>query len=161
MHRLSMLAEVFLVFLRLGLSSFGGPVTHLGYFHETFVRRRGWLSENDYAQIVLLCQLLPGASSSQLGMTIGMLRVGPWGALAAWLGFTLPSAIVMTMFALVLKDFFSVLHSGAVHGLKWAALAVVAQAVVAMARALCPDVSRRVLAVFIALPLIFVEHSGL
>lgn len=161
MHRLSTLAEVFLVFLRLGLSSFGGPVAHLGYFHETFVRRRGWLSENDYAQMVLLCQLLPGASSSQVGMTIGVLRAGPWGALAAWLGFTLPSAVVMTMFALVLQNFSSALSSSALHGLKWAALAVVAHALVAMARALCPDVSRRVLAVFTALPLVFVEHSGL
>lgn len=85
--------EVFLIFLRLGLTSFGGPLAHLGFFHDEFVKKRQWLSDNSFADLVALCQFLPGPASSQVGMAIGLSRAGIYGALAAWLGFTLPSAI--------------------------------------------------------------------
>ncbi len=125
---------VFCVFLHLGLTSFGGPVAHLGYFRDTFVTRRRWLSEAAYADLVALCQFLPGPASSQVGMAVGLLRAGFPGALAAWLGFTLPSAVVLMAFAAVQT---SMLAVGVLHGLKLAAVAVVAQAVWGMARSLC------------------------
>ncbi len=93
------IAQVFLVALRLGLTSFGGPIAHLGYFREEYVRRRGWLDEQSYADVVALCQFLPGPASSQVGIVVGMVRAGLGGGLAAWLGFTLPSAIALTLFA--------------------------------------------------------------
>ncbi|MWL89318.1 chromate efflux transporter [Cupriavidus sp. SW-Y-13] len=136
------LLEVFTVFLRLGLTSFGGPVAHLGYFREAFVTRRRWLSESSYADIVALCQFLPGPASSQVGMVIGLSRAGYGGALAAWLGFTLPSAVALILFAMGLSRFGNVIPAGALHGLKLAAVAVVAQAVWGMARSLCPDAPR-------------------
>lgn len=143
--------EVFLVFLRLGLTSFGGPVAHLGYFREDIVARRRWLSEDAYATLVALCQFLPGPASSQVGMAIGLLRAGTAGMMAAWLGFTLPSALLMLAFA------YGVTHAGAagidggwLAGLKIAAAAVVADAVLGMARNLCPDRSRRTLALLTA-----------
>lgn len=134
--------EVFVVFLRLGLTSFGGPVAHLGYFREAFVARRRWLSEQAYADIVALCQFLPGPASSQVGMVVGLSRAGYLGALAAWIGFTLPSAMALIVFALGLSHYGSLIPSGALHGLKVAAVAVVAQAVWGMARSLCPDAPR-------------------
>ena len=127
--------EVFLVFLRLGLTSFGGPVAHLGYFQAEFVARRGWLSAGAYADLVALCQFLPGPASSQVGMGLGLLRAGGWGMLAAWLGFTLPSALLMLAFALGLAQL-PTLESGWLDGLKVAALAVVAQAVAGLWRSL-------------------------
>ncbi len=130
---------VFLIFLRLGLTSFGGPVAHLGYFREAFVTRRRWLSEAGYADLVALCQFLPGPASSQVGLALGLRRAGYEGALAAWLGFTLPSALVMILLALGLEHQGTLIPSGAVHGLKVAAVAVVAQAVWGMAVSLCPD----------------------
>ena len=143
--------EVFLVFLRLGLTSFGGPVAHLGYFREDIVARRRWLSEDAYATLVALCQFLPGPASSQVGMAIGLLRAGTAGMMAAWLGFTLPSALLMLAFA------YGVTHAGAagidggwLAGLKIAAAAVVADAVLGMARNLCPDRPRRTLALLTA-----------
>ena len=138
--------EVFKVFLRLGLTSFGGPVAHLGYFREEFVTRRKWLDDRVYADLVALCQFLPGPASSQVGIAIGLSRAGYGGALAAWTGFTLPSAVLMTLFAYgvgVLGDFLGV---GWVHGLKAAAVAVVAQAVLGMARTLTPDLPRAMVA---------------
>ncbi|PZQ81645.1 MAG: chromate transporter [Ancylobacter novellus] len=142
---------MFLVFLRLGLTSFGGPVAHLGYFREDIVARRRWLSEDAYATLVALCQFLPGPASSQVGMAIGLLRAGTAGMMAAWLGFTLPSALLMLAFA------YGVTHAGAagidggwLAGLKIAAAAVVADAVLGMARNLCPDRSRRTLALLTA-----------
>lgn len=134
--------EVFVVFLRLGLTSFGGPVAHLGYFRDAFVQRRRWLSEPAYADIVALCQFLPGPASSQVGMVIGLSRAGYAGALAAWIGFTLPSAVALIVFALGLSRYGNLLPAGALHGLKVAAVAVVAQAVWGMARSLCPDAPR-------------------
>ncbi|HUH89741.1 MAG TPA: chromate efflux transporter [Lysobacter sp.] len=133
---------VFLIFLRLGLTSFGGPIAHLGYFREEFVSRRRWLSERSYADLVALCQFLPGPASSQVGIAIGLSRSGYGGALAAWAGFTLPSAIAMVLFALGLANYGDVIPAGVLHGLKVVAVAVVAQAVWGMARNLCPDATR-------------------
>lgn len=133
---------VFLIFLRLGLTSFGGPIAHLGYFRDEFVIRRKWLSERSYADLVALCQFLPGPASSQVGMALGLFRSGYAGALAAWAGFTLPSAIALILFALSIASYDDFLSPGVLLGLKAVALAVVAQAVWGMARNLCPDAPR-------------------
>lgn len=133
---------VFLIFLRLGLTSFGGPVAHLGYFRDEFVTRRQWLGEHSYADLVALCQFLPGPASSQVGMALGLSRAGYAGALAAWAGFTLPSALVLILFAFGVSSYADAMGSGVLHGLKVVAVAVVAQAVWGMARNLCPDVPR-------------------
>ncbi len=133
---------VFLVFLRLGLTSFGGPVAHLGYFRDEFVTRRRWLSERAYADLVALCQFLPGPASSQVGMALGLSRAGHAGALAAWCGFTLPSAIALVAFAVGISGQGDTIDSGALHGLKVVAVAVVAQAVWGMGRTLCTDPPR-------------------
>ena len=127
---------------RLGLTSFGGPIAHLGYFREEFVTRRKWLSERSYSDLVALCQFLPGPASSQVGIALGLLRSGYAGALAAWVGFTLPSAIVLILFALGVTNFGEAIPSGFLHGLKVVAVAVVAQAVWGMARHHCPDMPR-------------------
>jgi chromate transporter len=140
-------AEVFAAFLKLGLTSFGGPVAHLGYFRQEFVERRKWLDERTYADLVALCQFLPGPASSQVGMAIGLSRAGLPGVLAAWTGFTLPSAVVLVLFAYGVTTFGSELGSGWVHGLKVAAVAVVAVAVLGMARSLTPDRERASVAV--------------
>jgi chromate transporter len=137
--------QVFLVFLRLGLTSFGGPVAHLGYFRTEFVERRRWLGEAAYADLVALCQFLPGPASSQLGLGLGLMRAGYPGALAAWAGFTLPSALALIALALGITQAADTLPTGLLHGLKVVAVAVVAQAVWGMARSLCPDGSRRLL----------------
>jgi len=142
--------QVFLIFLRLGCTSFGGPIAHLGYFRQAFVARRQWLDEAAYAELVALCQLLPGPTSSQVGMALGLGRAGGWGLLAAWLGFTLPSALLLILFALGLAHYPGLADSGAVHGLKVFAVAVVAQAVWSLGRTLCPDAPRRVLALVAA-----------
>ncbi|AVA33971.1 MULTISPECIES: chromate efflux transporter [Cupriavidus] len=150
-HRASQSAwEVFLVFLRLGLTSFGGPIAHLGYFRDAFVTRRRWLSEHAYSDIVALCQFLPGPASSQVGMVVGLSRAGYPGALAAWVGFTLPSAIALILFALGLSHYGNLVPPSALHGLKVAAVAVVAQAVWGMARSLCPDAPRITLMILAA-----------
>lgn len=133
---------VFLVFLRLGLTSFGGPIAHLGYFRDEFVTRRRWMSEQGYADLVALCQFLPGPASSQVGMAIGLARCGHAGALAAWLGFTLPSALALIVFAQGLASYGDAIPAGVLQGLKVVAVAVVAQAVWGMARSLCTDVPR-------------------
>jgi chromate transporter len=143
--------EVLLVFLKLGLTSFGGPVAHLGYFRAEIVARRRWLDERSYADLVALCQFLPGPASSQVGIAIGLTRAGWPGALAAWCGFTLPSAIVLIVFAYGIARWGALAGSGAVHGLKVAAVAVVAQAVWGMAKSLCPDRARAAMAVAAAL----------
>ncbi|WP_193075299.1 chromate efflux transporter [Pseudomonas sp. FME51] len=130
--------SVFLIFLRLGLTSFGGPIAHLGYFRDEFVVRRRWLSERSYADLVALCQFLPGPASSQVGLALGLSRAGYGGALAAWIGFTLPSALALMLFASSLSHYGN-LDSGVLQGLKVVAVAVVAQAVWGMARTLCPD----------------------
>lgn len=133
---------VFLIFLRLGLTSFGGPIAHLGYFRDEFVTRRQWLTERNYADLVALCQFLPGPASSQVGIALGLSRAGYVGALAAWVGFTLPSAIALILFALGMGSYGDAVPSGVLHGLKVVAVAVVAQAVWGMARHLCSDVPR-------------------
>lgn len=133
---------VFLLFLRLGLTSFGGPMAHLGYFRDEFVTRRRWLTERGYADLVALCQFLPGPASSQVGMALGLTRRGFAGALAAWAGFTLPSAILLSLFAMGLSAWGSAVPLGALHGLKVVAVAVVAQAVWGMGRNLCTDTKR-------------------
>jgi len=140
-------AEVFAVFLRLGLTSFGGPIAHLGYFHEEFVVRRRWLDEKTYVDLVALSQFLPGPASSKVGIAIGLSRAGYAGALAAWSGFTLPSAIALVLFGYGVASVGDALHSGWLHGLMVAAVAVVAQAVLSMMRTLAPDRARATLAV--------------
>lgn len=142
--------SVFLAFLTLGLTSFGGPIAHLGYFRQEFVVRRKWLDEPAYAELVAFCQFLPGPASSQVGMTLGLMRAGMPGMLAAWLGFTLPSATLMALFALSVTSWGLVIPSGAVHGLKIVAVAIVAQAVWGMARTLCTTVPRATVAVLAA-----------
>lgn len=134
--------SVLLIFLRLGLTSFGGPVAHLGYFREEFVSRRRWLSERSYADLVALCQFLPGPASSQVGIALGLSRAGYAGALAAWAGFTLPSALLLILLALGIAHDSHLIPGGVLHGLKVVAVAVVAQAVWGMARNLCTDVPR-------------------
>jgi chromate transporter len=141
------LSELFFVFLRLGLTSFGGPVAHLGYFHAEFVERRRWVDEHAYADMVGLCQFLPGPASSQVGMAIGLSRGGILGAIAAFLGFTLPSAILLVLFALGLARFGNAIGGAWLHGLKIVAVAVVAQALWGMGKALAPDAKRATLAV--------------
>lgn len=131
--------EVLLAFLRLGLTSFGGPVAHLGYFRTEFVERRKWLDDRSYADLVALCQFLPGPASSQVGIALGLGRAGWMGSLAAWVGFTLPSAVMLVLFAQGVAHWPALAASGVVHGLKVVAVAVVAQAVWGMARSLCPD----------------------
>jgi chromate transporter len=134
--------EVLAAFARLGVSSFGGPVAHLGYFREEFVTRRRWLDEAAYADLVALCQVLPGPASSQVGFALGLIRAGFPGALAAWCGFTLPSAALMVLFARGAYALAAPAGAGILHGLQLAAVAVVAQAVLGMARTLAPDRER-------------------
>lgn len=142
--------EILLVFLRLGCTSFGGPVAHIGYFREEFVNRRKWLDDRAYADMVALCQFLPGPASSQVGFSIGLTQGGPLGALAAWAGFTLPSAILLVIFAFGVDFAGGAGGAGWLHGLKLVALAVVAQAALQMGRSLCPDAARATMAVLAA-----------
>ncbi len=143
-------ATVFLAFLQLGLTSFGGPVAHLGYFRAAFVERRRWIGEAAYADLVALCQFLPGPASSQVGIGIGLAKAGLPGALAAWTAFTLPSAALLVAFGYGVVTFQEAIPAGVLHGLKVVAVAVVAQAVWGMARSLCPDAPRATLAVLAA-----------
>ena len=151
--------EVFLVFLRLGCTSFGGPVAHLGYYRAELVAKRRWLSEATFADIVALCQFMPGPASSQTGMAIGLLRAGPLGMFAAWFGFTLPSALAMTLFAYGVGVIGDLSHAGWLRGLKLVAVAVVAQAVWGMARSLAPDRARASVAVAACLVCLAVPSS--
>jgi chromate transporter len=139
--------EVLLIFLKLGLTSFGGPVAHLGYFRREFVVRRAWLDDRAYAELVALCQFLPGPASSQVGFAVGLMRAGYLGGLAAWAGFTLPSAAAMTLFACGEGALKGPVGDGLPHGLKLVAVAIVAQAVIGMAQSLCPDRARATIAV--------------
>jgi chromate transporter len=151
--------EVFRVFFRLGVSSFGGPVAHIGYFREEFVARRGWLSEQTFVDLVALCQFLPGPASSQTGFAVGLIRAGYAGAVAAWVGFTLPSAILMVLFAYGAGTLSGPLGTGLLHGLKLVAVAIVAQAVWGMARSLCPDRERASIATLSALIILLSASS--
>jgi len=142
--------EVFLAFLKLGLTCFGGPLAHIGYFRAEFVVRRRWVDDATFCDLMALCQFLPGPASSQLGFSLGLLRAGYWGGLAAWLGFTLPSALVMTAFAFGTGVIGGPLADGLLHGLMLVAVAVVAQAVWGMARTLCPDLPRAAIGALVA-----------
>jgi chromate transporter len=153
-HRHSPL-EVLSAFLRLGLISFGGPVAHIGYFREEFVARRNWMDDATYTDVVALCQFLPGPASSQVGFSIGLMRAGYLGGLAAWTGFTLPSAILLVLFALGAHLLTGAIGIGLLHGLKLVAVAIVAQAVVGMARTLCPDVRRTSIALLAAIVILY------
>ena len=146
--------EVLRIFLRLGLSSFGGPIAHIGYFREEFVVRRRWLDEHAYADLVALCQFLPGPASSQVGFSIGLLRAGYAGGLAAWIGFTLPSAMALLAFATIGSALGGAHGAGLLHGLKLVAVAIVAQAVWGMARSLCPDRPRATIGAVAAIVLL-------
>ena len=143
--------EVLSAFLRLGMTSFGGPIAHLGYFHREFVERRRWLDDERFGQMLALCQFLPGPASSQLGFSIGLLRAGGWGGVAAFVGFTLPSALLMFAFAALSAHWSGAPGQAAIHGLKLVAVAVVAQGLLGMARRLTPDLPRLLLAVFASL----------
>ena len=151
--------EVFLAFLKLGLTSFGGPVAHLGYFRTEFVERRKWLDDKSYSDLVALCQFLPGPASSQVGIALGLGRAGWWGALCAWMGFTLPSAIALILFAFGVTQWAALAQSGAVHRLKVVAVAIVAQAVWGMAKNLCPDRLRGGIAIVAALVVLAIPSA--
>jgi chromate transport protein ChrA len=154
------LAQVFSAFLRLGVTSFGGPIAHLGYFNAEFVRGRKWLDEDTFAQVVALCQFLPGPASSQVAMIIGLIRAGLPGAALAWLAFTLPSAIAMVAFAFGITRVAGAQTAPWIHGLLIAAVAVVAVAVANMYRSLCPDVPRKAVALAAAAVMLSVPASG-
>jgi chromate transporter len=151
--------EVFRAFLKLGLTSFGGPIAHLGYFRAELVVRRRWIDEAGYADLVALCQFLPGPASSQVGFALGLLRAGAPGALAAWTAFTLPSALLLIAFAFGARAFEGPVGAGLIHGLKLVAVAVVAQAVWGMAQSLCPDRTRAAIAVAAVLVVAFAGGS--
>lgn len=151
--------EVLAAFTKLGLTSFGGPVAHIGYFRTEFVERRKWLDDRAYADLVALCQFLPGPASSQTGIALGLLRAGYPGALAAWIGFTLPSALAMVLFAYGVEALGGAAGSGWLQGLKIAAVAVVAQAVLGMMQTLAPDRARATLAVIAAALVLFVPTA--
>ena len=151
--------EVFAAFLKLGLTSFGGPIAHLGYFREELVNRRKWLSDHAYADLVALCQFLPGPASSQVGFALGLMRAGWMGALAAFTAFTLPSALVLLVFAITAASIAGPIGTGALHGLKIVAVAIVAQAVWGMAKTLCPDKERAAIAVVAVATLAFLPGA--
>ncbi|CVI64822.1 MULTISPECIES: chromate efflux transporter [Agrobacterium] len=151
--------EVFAAFLKLGVTSFGGPIAHLGYFRDELVVRRKWIDEAGYADLVALCQFLPGPASSQVGFALGLLRAGPLGALAAWTAFTLPSAILLFLFAMVAASIEGPVGTGLLHGLKIVAVAVVAQAVWGMAKSLAPDRERASIALAGIVCVVFVAGA--
>lgn len=151
--------EILLTFLKLGLTSFGGPIAHLGYFRNELVLRRRWIDESGYADLVALCQFLPGPASSQIGFALGLLRGGLTGALLAWAGFTLPSALLLLAFAYGAAGLSGPLGTAMLHGLKLVAVAVVAQAVWGMARSLCPDRQRATIALAAVLIVVFMPTA--
>ncbi|WP_379132002.1 chromate transporter [Paenibacillus sp. sgz500958] len=148
-RKFAALIEVLGVSAKLGLTSFGGPIAHLGYFHNEYIRRRKWMDEQSYADLVALCQFLPGPASSQVGIGIGIARAGLLGGIVAWIGFTLPSAIALVAFAFLLQGF-DIGNAGWLHGLKIVAVAIVAQAILGMGQRLTPDRSRVTIAVIAA-----------
>ncbi|MGE7982952.1 chromate transporter [Solibacillus sp. NPDC093137] len=146
-NRIKSLLEIFFISTRLGLTSFGGPTAHLGYFHEEYVRRRKWMDEKSYADLVALCQFLPGPSSSQVGIGIGIMRAGILGGITSFIGFTFPSVVALIAFALLMTGF-DVGNAGWIHGLKIVAVAIVAHAIIGMAKSLTPDLKRKAIAIF-------------
>ena len=151
--------EVLLIYLKLGLTCFGGPIAHIGYFREEFVVRRRWLDEQAFADLVALCQFLPGPASSQTGFAIGLMRAGYLGGLAAWTAFTLPSAIALVLFADGVGSLGGVIGTSLLHGLQLVAVAIVAQAVWGMARSLSPDRERASISAVAALIILFSPSS--
>ncbi|KAF6570146.1 chromate transporter [Paenibacillus sp. SEL3] len=147
--QLATLLQVLMVSAKLGLTSFGGPIAHIGYFHDEYIRRRKWMDEASYADLVALCQFLPGPSSSQVGIGIGVVRAGLLGGLAAWIGFTLPSFLVLVAFAFLLQGY-DIASAGWIHGLKIVAVAIVAHAILGMGQKLTPDRDRATIAVISA-----------
>ncbi len=152
------LLEIFFVSIRLGLTSFGGPTAHLGYFHEEYVRRRKWMDEKSYADLVALAQFLPGPASSQVGIGIGVMRAGVLGGIISFIGFTMPSVIALILFALLLTGF-DVGNAGWIHGLKIVAVAVVAHAIIGMAKNLTPDLTRKSIALFALIGTLFLQTA--
>lgn len=146
-NRFKTLLEILLVSTTLGLTSFGGPIAHLGYFHEEYVRKRKWMDEKNYADLVALCQFLPGPASSQVGIGIGVMRGGVLGGIVSFIGFTLPSVLALIIFALILQGL-NVADLSWIHGLKIVAVAVVAHAILGMAEKLTPDLKRKTIALF-------------
>jgi chromate transporter len=153
------IAEVFAAFLKLGLTSFGGPIAHLGYFRREFVERRHWLDDSEFGRLIALCQFLPGPASSQMGFSHGLLRAGWGGALAAFAAFTLPSALLLFAFAALFPHLSGPGGQAAIHGLKLVAVAVVAQGVLGMARQLCPDRPRATIAAVSAALILGAGHA--
>lgn len=152
------LIEIFLVSTRLGLTSFGGPTAHLAYFHEEYVRRRKWMDEKSYADLVALCQFLPGPSSSQVGIGIGIMGAGIIGGIISFIGFTFPSVVMLIAFALLMTGF-DVGNAGWIHGLKIVAVAIVAHAIIGMAKSLTPDLKRKAIAI-LALLVTLLWHTA-
>lgn len=146
-RRFKTLLEIFFISTRLGLTSFGGPIAHLGYFHEEYIRRRKWMDEKSYADLVALSQFLPGPASSQVGIGVGVMRGGVLGGIISFIGFTLPSVIALILFALIVKEF-DIGSTGWIHGLKVVAVAIVAHAIIGMAKNLTPDNKRKSIALF-------------
>jgi chromate transporter len=153
------LIEILFISTRLGFTSFGGPVAHLGYFHEEYIRRRKWMDEKSYADLVAICQFLPGPASSQVGIGIGIMRAGVLGGMVSFLGFTLPSVIALILFAILLQGM-DMADAGWIHGLKIVAVAVVAHAILGMAKKLTPDLKRKVIALF-ALVVILIWQTAI
>lgn len=151
--------DIFFTFLRLGCTSFGGPVAHLSYFHNEFVIKKKWMSDSVYADLIALCQFLPGPASSQVGMAIGLSRAGISGAIAAWLGFTLPSALFLILCGLGISHWNGAVAEILLHGLKLVAVAVVAQAAWNMGKKLCPDTERKALAIIACLTVGFINSA--
>ncbi|MBM7659905.1 chromate transporter [Bacillus mesophilus] len=146
-NRLKLLLELLFISTRLGFTSFGGPVAHLGYFHQEYVKRRNWMDEKSYADLVALCQFLPGPASSQVGIGIGVMRAGMLGGIVSFIGFTLPSVIALILFVILLQEF-NITTAGWIQGLKLVAVAVVAHAILGMAEKLTPDLNRKAIALF-------------
>ena len=157
MNHVRLLIDVFLVFLKLGFTAFGGPVAHLAFFREEFVVRKKWVTESDYSEIIALCQFLPGPASSQVGLTVGLSRAGYLGSIAAWLGFTMPSAVMLLLLALVYSNYGDIIPSGLLSGLKIVTVAVVAQAVWGMSRSICTDTTRITIMLFSAVLLLLLQ----
>ena len=148
------LLEILALSTKLGLTSFGGPTAHLGYFHDEYIQKRKWMDEKSYADLVALCQFLPGPASSQVGIGIGVARAGVLGGIVSFIGFTLPSVIALILFALILQEF-DINQSGWIHGLKIVAVAVVAHAIIGMAQNLTPDIKRKGIALFALVATLF------
>lgn len=148
------LLEILAISTKLGLTSFGGPTAHLGYFHNEYIQKRKWMDEKSYADLVALCQFLPGPASSQVGIGIGVARAGVLGGIVSFIGFTLPSVIALILFALILQEF-DINQSGWIHGLKIVAVAVVAHAIIGMAQNLTPDIKRKGIALFALVATLF------